>query len=201
MQKININFETTIPQRFFIERSMELLHSKTIDSYRLRLHNSYTILEEMVEVVEKLRHHQFKNEYYAKAIAEEIISIVSNDKILLWRSLSKEYLIHLLNDCKNQKEKIYIACQTLLRYNKNYLENAFKSVEDEIDRLSQQAIIYPNDLLILNRLTGDIWTGIRGKGYSKEYLHKLVRALAYKKDNSFENFLLTDITQLKYFEM
>ena len=39
-------------QQFFIERFDELFHKDTIDSYRVRNQNAYTILYELIEVIE-----------------------------------------------------------------------------------------------------------------------------------------------------
>jgi hypothetical protein len=197
MQKVNINFETTTPERFFIERSMELLFGNTIDSYRMRLHNSYTILEELAEVIDQFRKNQLRHEYYVKHVAEEARRSLTDDSVIKWRSISDKYFLHHLLPSKdsNQKnilsiDKLYIACKTLLRYNKNYLENVFLGIEAEIAQLnSKPSITNPLDFSKLNRLTSDFWTGVRHLGYSKEYLHNFIRAIASKNDSTFTNFI------------
>ncbi len=196
MQKISINFETTTAERFFIERSLELLFGNTIDSYRMRLHNSYTILEELAEVIDQLRKNQLKHEHYAKYVAEEAQRSLADDSIIKWRSLSDKYfLYHLLSTKDNtqksllSKDKLYLACRTLIRYNKKYLDNVFLGIESEINQLNQKPIITnPLELSSLNRLTSDFWAGLRHLGYSKEYLHNFIRALASKSSFTFADF-------------
>ena len=48
MQKLNFNYQPNDLQRIFVEKGLELLYKDTIDSYRLRLHNPKSIIEELV---------------------------------------------------------------------------------------------------------------------------------------------------------
>jgi hypothetical protein len=197
MQKININFTTTIGERFFIERSLELLFGQTIDSYRMRHHNSYTILEELAEVMDKLKKNQLKHEQYAKCIAEEAHSFLKDDDVIKWGSISSTYFLnHLLPPKPNTqnytvpKEKLYLGCKTLLRYNKRYLDNLFVAIRTEIIRLNSiEDLANPAELSKLNHYTSSFWTGLRYLGYSKEYLHNFIRALAIKTNISFGEFI------------
>lgn len=195
MQKINIGFTVTTAEKFFIERSMELLFKETIDSYRLRHHNSYTILEELADVIDKLRKNHLKHEHYARYVAEEANSCLKNDKVIKWGSLSDKYFQNTLlpthKDSKNtlSKDKVYLACKTLLRNNKRYLFNVFMAIRTEIKRLNGiTRLSDPSELKTLNYYIGSFWTGVRHLGYSKEYLHNFVRALVVKSTFTFDEF-------------
>ena len=47
-------------QSFFVERFIELLHKNTLDSYRVRTHNAYTLLKELQELLIDWGNNQIK---------------------------------------------------------------------------------------------------------------------------------------------
>ena len=103
MKKVEINFQTTISERFYIERSIELLFGETIDSYRLRLHNPYTIVYEMAEILDKYRKNQLKNDQYVIALADEMKSCLTDDVTLVWNTFSKENFFPFTSGYKKLK--------------------------------------------------------------------------------------------------
>ena len=72
MQVIKPKFKATVIQRYFVEKSIELLHRQTNDSYRLRINNSKSIITELVEVCEDLKEGRLKNHEYAKLLARNL---------------------------------------------------------------------------------------------------------------------------------
>lgn len=51
MLNINLNNSISIIERFFIERFLELVYKKTIDSYRHRLHNPKSLIKELLDTL------------------------------------------------------------------------------------------------------------------------------------------------------
>ena len=51
MQQLNLIYATNPFEKLFVEKGIELLFNNTIDSFRLRLHNPKTLIEELITVV------------------------------------------------------------------------------------------------------------------------------------------------------
>ena len=61
------NTALTICQRFFIEKSLELLYLGSIDSYRVRLNNPKSILEELKYCLQEFQVGRIKHFHTIKA--------------------------------------------------------------------------------------------------------------------------------------
>ncbi len=101
------NTTLTICQKFFIEKSIELLHYGSIDSYRVRLNNPKTILEELRYCLQEYEKRRIKHFHTIKAkektkktLVDETILLISREpNYLEFKSISKEYLLkQLLKD-------------------------------------------------------------------------------------------------------
>jgi hypothetical protein len=55
MQQIIFRYESNLMQQLFVEKVLECLYLGTLDSYRLRLHNPKTAIEELVHVTHQVR--------------------------------------------------------------------------------------------------------------------------------------------------
>ncbi|MBK7290099.1 MAG: hypothetical protein IPI78_07630 [Chitinophagaceae bacterium] len=84
------NTGLTVCQRFFIEKSIELLYSGSIDSYRVRLNNPKSILEELKYCLEEFQAGRIKHfhtikakDKEKKALIEECLLTLNNAPIIL----------------------------------------------------------------------------------------------------------------------
>ena len=81
---VHKNKSLTTSQRFFIEKSLELLYLGTIDSYRVRLHNPKSILLELRYCLKEYKNGRIKHfntikskDKKTKAIIDEAIDFIS----------------------------------------------------------------------------------------------------------------------------
>lgn len=107
MQKLILKFTPTPLQLYFMEKSVELLHRNTIDSFRLRINNSKSIINELVEVCYDLKNGRLKNHDYAKLLAEECKRTINDCSILSFGSIDKNYFNKLLDDIIKRGKQDY----------------------------------------------------------------------------------------------
>src|SRR5690606_9335261 len=120
----------TIPQKFFIERSIELLYRSTIDSYRVRVKNPKTILRELRDAIKAYERGQIKHfiaiatsekgKYTLKDEAIELANLKPN--YLKYQTFSNEYFISVLKSLDDRSYKRTKDCLgILLKENGDYL--------------------------------------------------------------------------------
>ena len=109
MQIIDHNNETlTVCQKFFIEKSIELLYMGSIDSYRIKLNNPLTILEELKYCLSEFDKGRIKHFHTIKGTAKTGKVLIDEVHTLLavapsyikYDSISLEYLTVLLKEVK-----------------------------------------------------------------------------------------------------
>ena len=83
MQKLNFNYQPNDLQRIFVEKGLELLYKDTIDSYRLRLHNPKSIIEELVNNCISARNGHLTNNEYTINTASETRKILEKKTVKL----------------------------------------------------------------------------------------------------------------------
>ena len=124
-------------QSFFMERFIELLHKDTLDSYRVRTHNVYTLLEELQELLIGWGNNQIKQFETIKFCIEEVKEAIKEDTCLEYSYCSKAIFIQELETCMNSGEKdlnkskrVIMLLHKIIVYNKEkYLQNLFNSIE------------------------------------------------------------------------
>lgn len=187
------NRDLSICQRLFIEKSVELLYLGSIDSYRVRLHNPKTILEEIKYCLEGFQQGRIKHFNIIKStnkdknalIDEAITMIKSNPNYLDFTSISQEYIVRLMNDTKeNNYKKIINGIEIVLAENSNYLLKIINGIE---------AIILENktDLENLEKLENSInilFSELISLGFSKGFLYKLTYGIFINSLTEGENF-------------
>ena len=101
MQNINLNYQTSNIQKLFIAKGSELLYKGSLDTYRLKLHNPKTIIEELVAVCKSSF---LTNNDYAQASASELITLLNekNDG-LKFIKVNRKYFLDLLKNTKKEK--------------------------------------------------------------------------------------------------
>jgi len=201
------NTTLTICQRFFIEKSIELLYYGSIDSYRVRLNNPKTILEELRYCLKefeigRIKHFQTikSKDKDKKALINEALTLLDYDpNYLEFKSISKNYIKQLLDKIdENNYKKVISSIDILLAENNDYLIKV-------IDGL--KTLINLNDFSLyslekIDRTLNTLFSELISKGYSKGFLYKIIYGIFVNTlkpssnfDSHFQNFKnrVTDI--------
>ncbi|WP_373493143.1 hypothetical protein [Aquiflexum sp.] len=194
------NTSLSITQKFFIEKSIELLYLGTIDSYRVRLNNPKTILEELRYCLKEFNNGRIKHfhtikgkEKKNKAIVDEAIELIkSEDNYLTFSTFSKEYFLTILRELQENDFKKAISCvDVLMKDNTDYIQNILIAIE---------GYIISNDLSVdglfkIDRCVNFLFSELIHKGFAKGFLYRLfygifVKTLTNAKsfDENFSNF-------------
>lgn len=183
MRKIQIyHYPLTVPEKFFLEKTVELLDPQTIDSYRLRMHNPLTILIELTNVIIDLNHNKLKNKSYATELIKEAESLLKTENELIFKSISKEFYMKLLS-CKNGGKpdltQILYATKLIIKDNGDYITLIFNKINDELSKLNLIAELSVSDFKILNGIVGYFYIELIKKGFSKAYLNHFFRSIFF----------------------
>ncbi len=195
------NKNLTICQRFFIEKSLELLSLNTIDSYRVKLNNPKTILEELKYCLQefekgRIKHFQtIKGKGGQNAIVEEAISLLSwSPNYLNLISISQKYLEDTLRKIdENNYKRVLSSIDLLLAENQNYLQGVVNGLENLIE--GNQNLHQLNDttfaeLSKINITLNILFSELIDRGFSKGFLYKLVCGIfvnSLGEQNSFQD--------------
>ena len=171
MSKFNKNY--SIIQKFFVQRTSEMLHRKTIDTYSTKVMNPYLIVQEFAEVLEMVKLNTIDYQHNIPAIIEEIEYFFDRNVYLDFNHFTKDYFLTELKKTNKQRyESTLIAAKNLLEYNKNYKESLFGEIEsigsltfDDDDELL-------NELKRTNEIISFLVAQLIGEGYSKTYLRQ-----------------------------
>lgn len=194
------NTTLTICQKFFIEKSIELLYYGSIDSYRVRLNNPKTVLEELRYCLKefeigRIKHfHTIKaKEKEKKALINETLKLLDyNPNFIEFNSISKSYLEQLLNkiDEYNYK-KVISSIDILLSENQDYLDRTIIGLKEIIDLNDNSLIALEN----LDKTLNILFSELISKGFSKGFLYKIIYGIFVNTlkpgsnfDAHFENF-------------
>ncbi len=178
----------TVAQKFFIERTLELVNSKTIDTYRARLHNPRTILQELHQVLIDWGKNKLKKFDTVKLVIDETSLLLKNENEIAFISINKEYYQDLLKTVKeNHYQNLAAATQMLLSENLNYINSIFEKTKEEIECCNQNSKFQIHELIKLERLIGSLITELLSIGYSKTYLNNSIFSL-FAKNTSQNTF-------------
>ncbi|HCD9235898.1 TPA: hypothetical protein NEG48_002910 [Elizabethkingia anophelis] len=164
-------------EKFFIEKSIELLYYGTIDSYRVKLNNSKTILEELKYCIDefeigRIRHFSTikGKEKDKKALVDEVIKFVNEDENYLnFISVSKDYLLTILKELNEYNyKKVSATLQILLKENEDYLSRIIKALKILID----QDLSRFDHLSKIDKILNLLFSELVSKGFSKGFLYK-----------------------------
>ncbi|SKC10611.1 hypothetical protein SAMN05660841_04266 [Sphingobacterium nematocida] len=174
--RINITDPLTAPQMFFLQKSLELLHRDTIDTYRLRINNPRTLLRELSQVLVLIKQGSIK-ELYAAELINEALVLFKEEEELNFISISKKYLLSLIGSNKWDKDKLYYVANVLVNENTGYADELFQNISREIARVEALPNFVYQEYDKLNRLIGYFYIELKSMGYSKEYLHRFLRSI------------------------
>ncbi len=191
MQQINYSYAPNEIERLFIEKGLESLYKGTLDSYRVRLNNTKTIIEELVQVTQQVKDGILQRGEYVIEVCNEAKELITGEsESLEWISISKEfYTKTILSGAKNKTNyyKIIQASKLVLSDNQDFGEQIISKVEQKINAF----------------VVGDSLEGTRGLlslcdfyniellniGYSKQYLYQYFRTIFVHTGDAEMNFI------------
>ncbi|MEY3499407.1 MAG: hypothetical protein RL308_1076 [Bacteroidota bacterium] len=186
MQIINhLNTTLTTCQRFFIEKSIELLYIGSIDSYRVRLNNPKTILEELKYCLEefeigRIKHFQTikAKDKDSKALVDEAIMLLDYEpSYLAYNTISKSYIKQLLTTINEHNyKKVISSIEILLNENQDYLNTALTGLEQLIDSNVSDF----SELEKIDKTLNILFSELISKGFSKGFLYKICYGIFIK---------------------
>jgi len=148
---------------FFVERFRELLNRNSIDSYRVRCNNVFTLMKELRSVIDNWLRGYVKQFETVCLCIEETLDAIKNDEILDYSFYDKQLLIedltalskaneksrgelgeqsiYLLDKCitANQDsylDKLYIAIDKILSSELEVADGQFKPLADSLNSLA-----------------------------------------------------------------
>lgn len=181
MQKIIIHYPVNPFESLFIDKGLELLYNFSIDTYRLRLHNPKTLIEELIGVCHASNSGLLTNNDYASSTSKELkAALEENSHGLKFVKVSKKHYMDTLSKATPKEYSLLIqSSKLMLKDNPNYLSGLF-------DELQNLTAIYPtlvddstakfqNDLAEMRKniivLANHFFVELINKGFTKQYLN------------------------------
>lgn len=190
MQKLNFHYIPTIFQRLFVEKGLELLYKDTIDTYRLRLHNPKTIIEELKLICKEAKAGILTNNIYAQSSAKEAIAILRNTTDgLEFNSIAKDYFDKLIQNSKpDNYHKIIQVCNLVLKDNSNYQNRLFDLIKEQIAAYTPGTILSKDERKKFILLLHYLCVELVNLGYTKQYLYHFFRTIFVHAGNASMSF-------------
>ena len=190
MQNINLKYSVNPLEILFIYKSIELLSIYSIDSYRIRLHNPKTLLEELREVIYSSMQGVLTNNDYVEFTSKELKRFLEEDNDgLVFKHLSKKHFLSILEKPnRNNYGLILQSINIILKYNTEYLDNVYRNISnllnsytDLINRkgeiISSHSEKYETSKKRLIKQLEYFYIELINKGFSKQYLYKRILSI------------------------
>jgi hypothetical protein len=164
--------------KYFFNRCFELLHKRAFDTYRVSLHNPYTILRELEKSIEKFNKKRIKHyDPTITSIGEEaklLIDIDYIEEILVFKTFTKKHVIEILNDkCMKGKieynKTISLMCKSVLSENNRFTKRLF----ERITELLNENII--DNSFKVDKYASWLITQLHYRGYSRKFINNRFR--------------------------
>lgn len=179
MQQLNYSYTPNEIERLFIEKGLESLYTGTLDSYRVRLNNTKTVVEEIIAVTQQVKDNILRRSEYVSEVCNEAKELIENESgSLKWVNISKEfYLNKILTGTKSKANytKIIQASKLLLYDNQDFTKQIINKIEQEIndftvgdDVLTKKGLLSLCDFYNIELLN---------IGFSKQYLYQFFRTI------------------------
>lgn len=178
-------------QEYFKDRVLELLNYKTIDTYRVRSHNAYTLLVELRDLIVGWGENKIKLFETIILCIEEVIYSIKKDACLDFDFYNKETFLSDIENYSKTKGEKYSESRTILMtinkcidYNEyKYLPNLFSSIESQIfgDDIIQEKDFSP-EIEKLDYKISSLCCSLIHIGYSKHHLYNTFKSLFKMSD-------------------
>ena len=190
MQNIDLQYPTNNLEKLFIEKSVESLYQNTIDSYRLRLHNPKTLIEELITVTQSSINGILTNNDYVNYTSKELKKILNdNNDELKFIKINKKHYTGILERAERKNYKLIIqSSKLILKDNQEYCSNIFEKIklitgsnsnffDEEGNFIESQKKVFDNlkkDLIVL---VDYLYIELLSKGFTKQYLYKTFQSI------------------------
>lgn len=173
-------------KQYFIDRTLEILHKETIDTYRQKNHNAYTSLIELKDTVSRWEEKKVKNMDTIRILGEECIDLLKADDCLVFKDLSKELLIIEINlllkstdkypNNKINRRVLFCLNQCIEKNKQIYLRNLISNVNAIIFNENDTPDEQITDILEhVDKYLSAIFVQLVYEGYTKQALYTLLR--------------------------
>ena len=173
-----------------MEKGLELLYKDTIDTFRLRLHNPKTVLQELVFNCMASKEGFLTNNQYAHSSGLEVKRFLqSSDHEMSFKSINREYYLEVIQTIKKENyNRIIQASNLLLRNNRDYGKNLAESIFQSFQEFDPANP--PNHEYLKNFIQKiHYWiVDLVYKGYTKQYLYQFFRSIFVFVGNSTMSF-------------
>lgn len=190
----------TVPEKFFVQRIEEQLHSKTIDTFRTRLHNPKSILIEVKKVIKNLDSGKIKDSDHIKHTCNEAVHLIQNESGLNLSRIPVNHFTKLLKNPKKENYSNIIHCiKIYLSDNQSYLDTIISNLITEIEKVNEDYAMYESGAVgsdgkrhgfYLNKIdkwTNFIVTELILLGQTKPRLRQLVYKILIKNHGQFSD--------------
>lgn len=187
--------EHTIKQIFLKERLVELFHKLTIDSYRVRIHNTNSLLCELKNLLMNWEQRKIKQFETVKLCAEELIDSLQKDNFIDLDNYNKDCFLDDLrlitkSDEKNFKASHYIFVleKLIIKNESSYVGKLFEELEKIIfstDEITEADFI--PTLENIDSLISTLGTELINLGHSKSYIYSHVSRMYEKREDLFRS--------------
>lgn len=178
-------------QKYFKERLLELLHYETIDTYRVRSHNSYTLLVELKDLITGWTKNNIKLFETITLCIEEVIDAIKKDTCLDFSFYNKESFISDIEEYSKTKgekssesRKILMTINRCIDYNELiYIPKLLDSIESQIfgEDIIQEKDFSPV-IKFLDYEISALCCALLHIGYSKQHLYTAFNGLFKMSD-------------------
>lgn len=178
--------EYSTAELFFIEKFLELVHRKTLDSHRARLNNPKIILKELKKVLYDWKSKRIKNfDVVVGQLKEEALQLLELDHALTFSKIHISVFKKLLNIKEGDDvNALSYAIQLVINENKNYALELFCIIEKEINILNSTNISSVESFQKMHTLLGFLASELLDMGYAKPYIFKVLLNL-YSEGSSY----------------
>lgn len=190
MQNIKVNYSVNDFERLFIDKSIESLYKNTIDSYRLKLHNPKTLVEELITVTQSSINGILTNNDYVNYTSKELKKLLDeNNDELRFTSINKQHYSKILSKAERNNYRLIIqSSKLILKDNQNYLINIFTKLTEIIksyaDYLDDNRNIdvdkkncFDNCKKTIVVLVDFLYIELINKGFTKQYLYRIIQSI------------------------
>ena len=127
-------------QIFFYDRMIELFKKDTIDSYRVRCHNSLSLLEEAIYLIQSWNENKIKLFETIKICLDELLDTIKNDECIDFSFYDNQLFINEINEYIKTEGKetskanylTYVLNRCLEHNRPKYIRLSFQKIEDII---------------------------------------------------------------------
>lgn len=190
---------------YFKDRLTELFHKDSLDSYRVRHHNTLSILIELRSLIYGWQNKNIKRAETVQYCINEVKSLVKEDEVFDFSICNKNKFAEILNqfyndlnDENSKKERqsslkgthlIYLLNKYISINRNSYLPELWKRVEDTIFRTGDfEEKEFTPVLNAFDKVVVSLSREILNRGYSKREAFMCVQKYS-EQDNSREAFI------------